>query len=135
MSRSVVGACAGALAGTGLALTLDGFRQYCYLKPGRTGCGVSGPMLLPPIIAFWMLAAGVLIYAGFRMRRMDRGWWATGIGSGLWLVLIVGVVWYKAVYLDMWQEDGHVFLRTAAVITACAAYLTAALFVGRARTC
>jgi hypothetical protein len=133
--RSVVGACAGALAGVGFALTLDGFRQYCYLRPGRTGCGDSGPMLYPPIFAFWMLVAGVLIYLGFRVARAERGWWATGLGSGLWVVLIVGVVWFKALFLDMPQEDGHLFLRQAVVIVSGVAYLAGALFAGRARTC
>jgi hypothetical protein len=133
--RTGAGACAGALAGLGFALTADWHRQYCYLKPGRTGCGDSSPLLLPPIFGFWMLVAGVVIYLGFRLARAERGWWATGLGSGLWFVLIVGVVWFKTLFLDMVQEDGHLFLMQAAVIVSCVAYAAAALFVGRARTC
>ncbi|NKE56442.1 hypothetical protein FXN61_06190 [Lentzea sp. PSKA42] len=132
--RSVVGACAGALVGIGFAFTIDGLRQYCYLRPGRTGCGDSSPLLLPPIFVFWMLVAGVLIYTGFRLARMTRGWWATGVGSGLWVVLIVAVVWFKALFLDMYQEDGHLFLLNAAVITSCVAYAIATSCTGRRRT-
>ncbi|MFI6101760.1 hypothetical protein ACIA8G_39950 [Lentzea sp. NPDC051213] len=134
LSRTVVGACAGALVGAGFALTLDGLRQYCYLRPGRTGCGDSSLLLLPPIFALWMLVAGALIYAGFRAARVDRGWSATGIGSGLWVVLIVAVVWFKTLFLDMYQEDGHRFLMTASVIVPCIAYAIAALCTGRSRS-
>lgn len=132
--RTVVGACAGALAGIGLTLTFDWFRQYCYLAVGRTGCGRSGVMLLPVIFACWMLVASVLIYVGFRLGRVARGLWATGIGSGLWAVLFVALVWLRALYLDLPQEDGNSFLMTATVCAACGAYAIAALFVGRART-
>jgi hypothetical protein len=119
--RTVVGACAGALAGTGFALTVDWHRQYCYLSVGRTGCGDSGVLLLPLLFVFWLLVAGGLIYAG--------------IGSGLWVVLLVAVVWFKTFFLDLPQEDGHLFLMQAAVITAGVAYLIAAVTVGRARPC
>lgn len=132
--RSVVGACAGALAGLGFALTLDWHREYCWLKVGVTGCGDSGLWLYLPLFVFWMLVAGLLIHLGFRLARAERGWWATGLGSGLWVVLIVGVVWFKIMFLEMYQEDGHLFLMKAAVIVPCVAYLAAALFVGRART-
>lgn len=135
LSRGVVGACAGALAGIGFSLTADWHRNYCYLAVGRTGCGDSSTLLLPVFFGFWMLVAGVLIYLGFRLARAERGWLATGIGSGLWVVLIVGVVWFKIMFLDMYQEDGHLFLMQAAAIAACVAYLAAALFTGRARTC
>lgn len=133
--RSVVGACAGALAGVGFALTLDWHREYCWLKVGVRGCGDSSPLLVPPFFAFWMLVAGLLIQLGFRLVRAERGWLATGIGSGLWVVLVVGVDWFRVLFLDMYQEDGHIFLLQAAVVVSCAAYLAAALFVGRARTC
>lgn len=133
--RTVVGACAGALAGIGLALTFDWLRQYCYLAVGRTGCGDSGVLLFPLIFGFWILVAGVLLYVGFRLARVAHGSWAAGIGSALWAVLLVGVVWFRALYLDLPQEDGNSFQMTATVVVACVAYLLAALFVGRARTC
>jgi hypothetical protein len=134
LMRTVVGACAGAFAGIGLTLTFDGLGRYCYLAVGRTGCGDSGVLLLPLIFAFWTLVAGVLIWAGFRLGRVARGWWTTGMGSGLWAVLVVAVGWFKALYLDMPQEDGNSFLMTATAVTACVAYAIAALSVGRART-
>jgi hypothetical protein len=132
--RGVVGACAGVVAGVGFAATLEGWTGYCYLSVGRTGCGDSYPLVYASIFVFWMLVAGLLIWAGFRLARAERGWWATGIGSGLWVVLIVGVVWFKTLFLDMYQEDGHLFLMQASVVTPCLAYLVAALTVGRART-
>ena len=131
--RSVVGACAGAVAGVGLALTFDGLRRSCYVSTSRLGCGRSGPLLFAPILVFWMLLAGALIYAGFRMGRMARGWLVTGIGSGLWAVLIVAVIWFKALFLDMVQDDGHLFAMQAVVVASCVAYLAAALFAGRAQ--
>lgn len=133
--RAGVGAGAGVLAGAGFALTLEGVNRYCYLRPGRTGCGVSLPVLYPSTFALWMVVAGVLIWAGFRLTRQERGWLTTGIGSVLWVVLIVAVVWFKAAYLDMYQEDGARFLLTAAVIVPCAAYAVAALAAGRTRQC
>src|SRR5690349_5359468 len=104
--RSVVGACAGTVVGAGFAATLQGWNGYCYLAVGRTGCGDSYPLVYASIFAFWMLVAGGLLWAGFRMTRAERSWSATGWGSGLWVVLIVGVVWFKAVFLEMYQEEG-----------------------------
>ncbi len=133
--RAVVGACAGAVAGTGFALTLDGLRRYCHFWLSRALCVEPSPLLLPLIIVFWMLVAGVLIYAGFRMSRVARGWWVTGFGSALWVVLAVAAVWFQPLYLDLRQGGAHLFLMAAAVITAGAAYPVAALAVGRARPC
>jgi len=129
-----VGACGGLVAGGGFAATLEAWNGYCYLSVGRTGCGDSYPLIYASIFVFWMLVAGCLLYAGFRMARAERSWPATGLGSGLWVVLIVGVFWFKAMFLEMYQEDGHLFVMQAVVVTACAAYLVAALAVGRART-
>ncbi|MET9232566.1 hypothetical protein [Lentzea sp. NPDC003310] len=135
VSRTVVGAGAGVLAGAGFALTLEGFTRYCYLRPGRTGCGVSLPVFYPPVFATWMAVAGVLIWLGFRLVRQERGWLAAAGGSVLWAVLIVAVVWFKAAYLDMYQEDGRRFFVVAAVAVPCVAYAAAAGFAGRARPC
>ncbi|MEU0884975.1 hypothetical protein ABZ345_40820 [Lentzea sp. NPDC005914] len=129
--RSVVGACAGALAGGGFAATIEGWSGYCYLAVGRTGCGDSYPLVYALIFVVWMLVAGGLIHAGFRMARAERSWWAAGVGSGLWVGLIVGVVWFKAVFLEMYQAEGALFLMQSAVVTCCVAYLVAALVVGR----
>jgi hypothetical protein len=142
LSRTVVGAGAGALAGIGLALTLDGLRRSCHVSTSRVGCGRSGPLLFAPILVFWMLVAGALIYAGFRMGRVARGWRVTGIGSGLWAVLIVTMIWFRTAYLDapladghsLPKEYGHNFMLVAVVVSACAAYLAAASFAGRERT-
>ncbi|MET9633593.1 hypothetical protein ABZX92_39655 [Lentzea sp. NPDC006480] len=131
--RGVVGAFAGVVAGGGFAATLEGWNGYCYLSVGRTGCGDSYPLIYASIFVFWMLVAGGLLHAGFRMACAEHSWSATGLGSGLWVVLIVGVVWFKAMFLEMYQEDGDLFLLQAAVVTAGAGFLVAALAVGRAR--
>ncbi|MGW4211484.1 hypothetical protein ACWEIJ_26055 [Lentzea sp. NPDC004789] len=132
--RTVVGACAGALAAIGWALTLEGLTRYCYLRPGRTGCGQSSVLLYPLTFSFWMLAAAVLVYAGHRVLRAERGWWAAGAGSGLWFVLVLAVLYLRAYHLgEVYQEEVHDFLRTGYLVTACAAYAVAALAVGRPR--
>ena len=131
--RTAVGAGAGALAGAGFALTLEGFTRHCHLRPGRTGCGVSLPVLYPPVFALWTVVAGVLIWVGFRLARQERGWLATGIGSVLWAVLIVGVVWFESAYLDLYQAEGVQFLLAAAVVVPGVAYAVSASAAGRAR--
>ncbi|GLY51965.1 hypothetical protein [Lentzea sp. NBRC 102530] len=133
--RTVVGAVAGAVAGTGFFLTLDGFSRYCYLRPGRTGCGVTLPLLHPPVFAFWMVVAAAVILAGFRVGRQERGWVATGIGSGLWLVLIVAVVWFEIGCLEVHPEDRHLVLGVTAVVVPCVAYAVATSSAGQARRC
>jgi hypothetical protein len=133
--RTVVGAVAGVLAGAGFALTLEGFSRYCYLRPGRVGCGVGLPVFYPPVFALWMVAAGVLIWVGFRVARQERGWLATSVGSVLWAVSIVAVVWLESTYLDLYQAEGVQFLMAAAVVVPCVAYAVAALAAGRARRC
>jgi hypothetical protein len=134
--RTVVGACAGALAATGWALTLDGLPRYCYLKPGRVGCGRSSVLLYPLTFSFWMLVAAVLVYAGYRVLRAERGWWAAGIGSGLWFVLVVVAIHVGSFRLgDTDREGVHEFFRNAYLVTASAAYGIAASFIGRARPC
>ncbi|MFD4673181.1 hypothetical protein ACFWNN_25900 [Lentzea sp. NPDC058450] len=133
--RTVVGAVAGAVAGTGFWLTLDGFTRYCYLSPGRTGCGAGLPLVYPPVFALWMVVAAALVLGGFRIGRQERGWLATGIGSGLWLALIVAVVWVEIGLLEIYPEDRRLFLAAAAVAVPCVAYAVATSAAGRARRC
>ncbi|WP_439663028.1 hypothetical protein ACSHWB_17225 [Lentzea sp. HUAS TT2] len=133
--RTAVGAVAGVLAGAGFALTLEGVSRYCYLRPGRTGCGVGLPVFYPPVFALWMVVAGVVIWAGFRVARQERGWLVTSAGSVLWAVLIVAAVWFESTFLDLYQADAVVFFMTAAVIVPCVAYAVAAVAAGRARRC
>jgi len=129
-----VGAWAGAVAATGWALTLDALPRYCHLKPGRIGCGRSSVLLYPLTFAFWMLVGGALVHAGYRVLRAERGWWAAGIGSGLWFVLVLGVIYVSSFHLgDTYQEEVHEFFRTAYLVTACTAYAVAALFTGTRR--
>ncbi|MGW4211481.1 hypothetical protein ACWEIJ_26040 [Lentzea sp. NPDC004789] len=127
--RTVVGVCAGALAATGWALTLDALPKYCHLKPGRIGCGRSSVLLLPLTFSIWMLVAGLLVWAGYRVLRAERGWRAAGIGSGLWFVLVLAVIYLS----DPQQGQVRDFLRTGYLVTACAAYAVAALFTGSSR--
>jgi hypothetical protein len=54
LSRTAVGASAGALAAIGWTLPLEGLTRYCYLKPG---CGRSLELLYPLTFSFSMLAA------------------------------------------------------------------------------
>jgi hypothetical protein len=133
--RTVVGSGAGVVAGLGFAFTLDGLNRYCHLQPGRTGCGVSPPLLYPPVFALWMTVAGLLICVGFRLARQERGWLVVSVGSPLWAVLIVAVVWFKATRLEMYQADGALFLMAASVVVPCVAYAVAAVVAGRARRC
>lgn len=133
LSRTVVGACAGALAGAGVALTLDALTKYCYPRPGRTGCGDSQLLALPLTFAVWMVVAGVLIWAGFRVARQERGWVATAIGSVLWAVLLVAVLWFRYTYLELAEEDGHLFVLGAAVVVPCVAYGFAGMISGARR--
>lgn len=81
--RTVVGAVAGAVVGGGFLLSL-------HQLPLRADITVIA-MAIPVIFAFWMFVAGVVITLGFRIGRETRGWWATGIGSGLWVVAIVSI--------------------------------------------
>jgi hypothetical protein len=136
LSRTLAGACAGGLAGAGLGLTLDGLTRYCYLRPGRTGCGRSSLLVLPLAFSFWMLAACVLVWAAYRVLRAERWWWAAGIGSGLWFVLVLAVIHLRSFHLgDTYQEEAHHFLQTGYLIAACVGYGLAAMFIGRVRTC
>lgn len=134
LSRTVVGAGAGILVGAGFALTLDGLTRYCYLRPGRSGCGLQGPLLYPPFFAFWMTVAGLLIWVGFRVVRQERGWLATSIGSLLWVVLLVAVLWFRYTYLDLLQEDGHLFVLGAAVLVPGVAYAAGGMISGSRRS-
>ena len=140
--RTVVGACAGALAGIGLTLTLSGLKWYCYDRPGPIACDYSDPLLFSPIFSFWVLVAGVLVHVGSRWGRLPGGWRVAGLGSGLWITLTAPVVWFRIAYLDALPADGHSlpkeyghnFTMVASVIMACVAYAAAASFVERVRT-
>lgn len=97
------------------------------------GCGGSLLLVLPVTFSFWMLAGVVLIYAGFRASRVGRVRWAAGIGSALWFVLYLTLI-YINFHLDMYQEDAHRFMTKAYVIAPCVAYAIAALCTGSRRT-
>lgn len=143
LSRTVVGAGAGGLAGVGLALTLAGLRWYCYGRPGPITCVYWDPLLYSPIFSCWVLVAGVLVHVGYRWGRLPHGWRVARLGGGLWIALTVPVVWLRIAYFDALPADGHSlpkawghnFMMVVSVITACVAYLAAASFTGRARTC
>jgi hypothetical protein len=132
--RGLVGASAGFLAGVGFALTLSGFRDYCDSEPLPIGCGGLFLLVLPLVFACWMLVAGALIHAGFRLGRVTRGWQAAGIGSALWLPMVVVVASVGRVLLDVHPNDGRLYVLNSAVITSCVAYAVAALWIGRRRT-
>ncbi|MGW4211482.1 hypothetical protein ACWEIJ_26045 [Lentzea sp. NPDC004789] len=141
LSRTAVGMGAGAVAGVGFALSLNGLRWYCHDKPGPITCDDSDPLLLSPIFSFWLLVVGVLVHVGFRRGRLPHRWRVIGLGSGLWIALTVPVAWFRAAYLDGLLPDGHSFpdeygrnfMMVASVITACVAYRAAASFKGRSR--
>ncbi|MEU3648981.1 hypothetical protein AB0E59_36790 [Lentzea sp. NPDC034063] len=135
LSRTALGAVVGTVVGAGFLLTLDTLTRYCNGGPGRAGCGSGFPLTVGPVFAFWMVVAGVLVHLGFRVTRTERGWWVAGAGSGLWLLLFVGVVFFRTFQVDMYQEDVHRFMATMYVVVPCVAYGVAALGVGRARRC
>jgi tellurite resistance protein TehA-like permease len=134
--RTAAGVVAGAVAGAGSLLTLDVMTRYCNNGFGRTGCGASFPLTFGLSFAIWMVVAAGLVCAAFRVLRVERGWWAGGIGGGLWFVLVLAVMYIRFFHMrGMYQEDVHHVLETLYVTTACAAYAVAALAVGRARPC
>ncbi|MFC3898676.1 hypothetical protein ACFOWZ_45030 [Lentzea rhizosphaerae] len=132
--RGLVGASVGFLVGVGFALTLSGFDEYCELYPSTSGCGRSFLLVLLLFFACWMLVAGALIHAGFRLAHVTRGWQVTGIGSALWVLLAVGVVGFGPFLLDVYPKDVRLFSLNGAVVTSCVAYAVAAVSTGRRRT-
>lgn len=125
--RTAVGAIAGAVVGGGFFLNLALLTRYCSAGLRRTACGEVFPMLIPPMFAFWMFVAGVLIALGFRVRREARGWWATGIGSGLWVAVIVPLAYSGLLGKHGWPQ----FVEVVAVLVPCVAYALAALCTSR----
>ncbi|MFC3898677.1 hypothetical protein ACFOWZ_45035 [Lentzea rhizosphaerae] len=133
--RALIGAVAGAVAGAGFVLTLGTFTRYCNGGPGRTGCGTGFFTTFGLAFALWMVVAAAVVCAGFRVVRAGRGWWAAGIGSALWFVLILAVIYGRIFVLDgMYQAEVRHFLVTAYLVTACVAYAVAASGTGRSRS-
>ncbi|MCP2250280.1 hypothetical protein [Lentzea aerocolonigenes] len=133
--RTVVGAVAGLLAGSGFLLTLYTSSEYCNGGSGRAGCGAVFPLTFGLIFSVWMVLAAALVYAGFRVTREKRWWWAAGIGSALWFVLFVGVIYVRFFRMHgMYRDDVDRFLVSAYLITACVGYAVGALCTGRRRT-
>lgn len=118
--RTAVGALAGAVVGAGFVLTL-------HLLPSRADIIVIA-MAIPVLFAFWTVVAGVLIAGGFRLGGQDRGWWATGAGSGVWVVVIVSLVFGGA-----FSKHSDLPFEPVAVLVPCVAFAIAALCTGRRR--
>ncbi|MFS8104318.1 hypothetical protein LFM09_45150 [Lentzea alba] len=136
LMRTAVGAVVGTVVGGGFLLTLSVFTRWCNGGPFRTGCGGGFSLTFGPIFSFWLVVAGVLIYAGFRVTRAERWWWVIGIGGGLWFVLFLALIYVRMFHVDnMVQADVHDFMATAYVILPCAAFAVAALCTGRRRAC
>ncbi|RAS64136.1 hypothetical protein C8D87_106542 [Lentzea atacamensis] len=133
--RTAVGAAVGTVAGAGFLQTLKLFTRYCDSGPVVAGCGAAFPLAFGLNFSIWMVVAAALICTGFRALRTERGWWAAGIGSGLWFVLFLAVIHVRVFHLgDLYQEDVHRFLEIAYVLVACVGYAVAALCVGQRRT-
>jgi hypothetical protein len=128
LMRTVVGAVVGTVVGGGFLLTFQLFVRWCNGGPTRTGCGAGLPLTIGQIFAFWLVVAGVLIYAGFRVARAERGWWAAGIGGGMWVALIVSFS-----FSGMFSKHSDVPFEPVAMLVSCLAYAIAALCVGRRR--
>jgi hypothetical protein len=118
--RTVVGALAGAVVGAGFLLSL-------HLLPSRADIVVIA-MAIPVIFAFWMAVAGALIAGGFRLAGQARGWWATGAGGGVWVVVIVSLVFGGA-----FSKHSDLPFPPVAVLVPCLAYMVATLCIGRRR--
>ncbi|WP_143036096.1 hypothetical protein [Lentzea fradiae] len=128
--RTVVGAGAGFAAGWGFLLTVNGFSSYCVPGAGRTGCGEPLAMFGLGLLVS-LVVAGVLVAAGFRVARQRRGWTVVGIGTSLWLVLLVTVVLVRLfVPMDLYQDEVHRLMTSACLVTACVSYALAALCTG-----
>lgn len=132
--RTVVGAVAGTLAGIGFVASLEALTRYCYDGPGRRGCGASPAQTFGLGFSLWMAVAAALVYVGFRLLRLERGWWVVGIGGGLWFVLIQAVIYVRTNTDGMYQEEGHEFLAAGYLAAAGASYAIAALCTGGRRT-
>jgi hypothetical protein len=131
--RTVVGAVAGTMAGLGFVMSLDALTQYCYAGPGRRGCGTPSALTFGLGFSLWMVVAAALVYTGYRLLRVERGWWVAGIGSGLWFVLVLAVIYLRMNTEGMYQEEAHEFLATGYLTAAGAAYAIAALCTSRRR--
>ncbi len=117
--RTVVGAVTGAVVGAGFLVTL-------HELPAR-GPGYLVFAAIPVLFAFWVFVAGVLIAGGFRLGRQERGWWVTGIGSGLWVVVIVSLVLARTFSKHAYPQ----LFEVVAIVVPCVAYALAALFTSR----
>ncbi|KOV89761.1 hypothetical protein [Nocardia sp. NRRL S-836] len=117
--RTVVGAVTGAVVGAGFVVTV-------HELPSR-GPGYLVLAAVPVLFAFWAFVAGVLIAGGFRLGRQERGWWATGIGSGLWVVVVVSLVLGRVFSKHAYPQLVEVVL----ILVPCVAYALAALFTSR----
>ncbi|WP_086662670.1 hypothetical protein [Lentzea kentuckyensis] len=125
--RTVVGAVSGTVAGIGFLMSLDALTRYCYGAVGRRGCGPPFMLRFGLGFSLWMIVAAALVYLGFRMLRLERGWWVAGIGSGLWFVLILAVIFLRTTIDGMYQEEGRRFLEIGYLTAAGGAYAIAAL--------
>lgn len=133
--RTAVGAVVGTVAGAGFLLALNLFTRHCDSGPVPVGCGAAFPLAFGLNFSVWMAVAAALVHAGFRVLRAERAWWAAGIGSGLWFVLFLTVIYVRVFHLDdLYQQDVHRFLEIAYVMVACVGYAVAAMCVGRRRT-
>ena len=119
----------GTVVGGGFVLTLKVFTRWCNGGLTRTGCGAGYPMTVGPMFVFWTVVAGVLIYAGFRVSRTERAWWAAGIGGGVWVVLLLSFL-----YGGMFSKHSDIPFVPVALLVPCSAYAIAALCLGRRRT-
>ncbi|MCR3747663.1 hypothetical protein [Lentzea californiensis] len=134
LSRTVLGAVIGAVAGFGFLSTMTLTGRYCTFGSGRPLCGHL-PLLIPLQFLFWVAAAGMLVVAGFRLLRQRRGWWAAGAAAVLWVALVAATLYVIYEHADLYQAERGPVITTAAVVAACAAYAVAALAVGRAQRC
>ncbi|HUQ60395.1 hypothetical protein [Lentzea sp.] len=131
--RTVVGAVAGAVAGAGFLSTSGVAVRYCNGGPGRAGCG-GFLVLVPPNLVLWIFVAGAAVLAGFRFLRQRHGWWVTGVGGALWILLVVAVYHVTYTYLDLYQAERGPVISAATVVAASLAFAVAALCIGRGRT-
>ncbi|GGM96746.1 hypothetical protein GCM10011609_38140 [Lentzea pudingi] len=134
LSRTVLGAVTGVIAGFGFLFTLTLTARYCNGGPRRALCGETLLLQYPLQFLFWVAVAGMLVVAGFRFLRQRRGWWVAGSAAVLWLVLVLATGFVVYEHLDLYQAERGPVLVTAALTAAGVSYAIAALCVGRPLT-
>lgn len=91
MTRALLGAAVGLLAGIGLHLTWSELTPgLCVDEPRSRYCLAWIVLVLPSFAAAWAVVAGALLTGALKLLKQPRAWTASGLGCGFWLLLWIG---------------------------------------------